>query len=294
MGEVVSAAVVGHVPTVMLDESVRRKLGGTGEDTTLVAGYQRMRRRFDEARVDTFVIVDTHWFTTTEHVIAGAAHHSGRYTSEELPRVIFEHRFDYAGAPELASSMRAVAKERGMRLTNATTPTLPYHYPTINLVHHLHRDERVLSVGVCQTAGLDEYLRFGAVIGEAIREVDARVAILGSGGMSHRFHPLDELLAHQGYHPEHVITAEARAADEKIIELWEQGDHRAVIAFYPEYRAHAPEGRFAHYLIMLGAIGGPACTARGTRYSAYENAIGTGQVHVVFDVRSFLHEGKRT
>ena len=53
--------------------------------------------------------------------------------------------------------------------------------------------------------------------------------------------------------------------------------------FYPEYRRHAPEGRFAHYLMLLGAIGGRSCRARGERCSAYESSLGTGQVHVVFD-----------
>ena len=32
---------------------------------------------FAALEVDTFVICDTHWFTTTEHVIAGAARFSG-------------------------------------------------------------------------------------------------------------------------------------------------------------------------------------------------------------------------
>jgi hypothetical protein len=42
---------------------------------------------------------------------------------------------------------------------------------------------------------------------------------------------------------------------------------------------------FGHYLMMVGAIGGRACTAPGRAYSEYENAIGTGQVHVWFDAR---------
>ena len=169
MGEIVTVAVVGHVPTVMLDETIRRKLGG-GEDTTLVGGFQRLKTNFEAKSVDTWIIFDTHWFTTTEHVVAGAAHHSGAYTSEELPRVIHELPFDYAGAPELAEAVRAGAKERGIRVTNATTLTLPYHYPTINLVHHMHRDEKVLSVGVCQTAEMDDYLAFGEVIGRVISQ----------------------------------------------------------------------------------------------------------------------------
>ena len=284
MGEIVSAAVVGHVPTVMLAEDVRRRLGRSGEDTSLVDGYRRLRAHFEARAVDTWVVFDTHWFTTTEHVIAGAPHHRGLYTSDELPRVIHELPFDYAGAPALAEAVRRAAKERGIRVTNATTPTLPRHYPTINLVHHMRRDERVLSVGVCQTAELDDYLAFGEAIAAAIERTPGRMALLGSGGLSHRFWPLRELFDHQGYDPSHVITAEARAADLRVLDCWERGDHAAVCAFYPEYRAHAPEGRFAHYLMLLGAIGGPACKARGERYSAYENAVGTGQVHMLFDL----------
>ena len=283
MGEIVSAAVVGHVPTVMLDEAVRRRLGGTGEDTSLVEGYRRVKARFQARAADTWVIFDTHWLTTTEHVVAGAAHHRGLYTSEELPRVIHELPFDYPGAPELAEAIREVARERRIRVTNATTPTLPCHYPTINLVHHMHAGEKVLSAGVCQTADIDDYLEFGEAIAAAVERTDARVALLGSGGMSHRFWPLRELLDHQGYDPAHVVTPEARAADLHVLECWDRGDHAAVCDFYPEYRRHAPEGRFAHYLMLLGAIGGRSCRARGERCSAYESSLGTGQVHVVFD-----------
>ena len=36
-------------------------------------------------------------------------------------------------------------------------------------------------------------------------------------------------------------------------------------------------------LQMLGAMGGADCTARGEPLSAYENARGTGNIHVWFD-----------
>ena len=283
MGEIVSAAVVGHVPTVMLAEDVRRRLG-SGEDTTLVAGYRRLQAHFEARAVDTWVIFDTHWYTTTEHVIAGAAHHRGLYTSDELPRVIHELPYDYAGAPALAEAVRSAAKARGIRVTNATTPTLPRHYPTITLVHHMRRAEKVLSVAVCQTAEQGDYLAFGGAIAAAVERTPGRVALLGSGGLSHRFWPLRSLFDHQDYDPSHVVTAEARAADLHVLDCWERGDHAAVCDFWPEYRRHAPEGRFAHYLMLLGAIGGPACKARGARCSAYENALGTGQVHMLFDL----------
>jgi 3,4-dihydroxyphenylacetate 2,3-dioxygenase len=285
MGEIVAAAVVAHQPMVMVPEPVRVALGGTGADTTLVEpGYRLLRESFAALAVDTFVIVDTHWYTTTEHVIAGAERFSGVYTSDEMPRNICDLPYDYPGAPDLARAWHEVGKERVLFTVNVTTASLPTHYATINLVSHLRRGERVLSCGVVQTASADYYLRVGAALAEAVRRTPrARVAVLGSGGMSHTFWPLDAIRGHFGYDASHVISGAARAADARILSLWEEGDHAAVVADYPEYlRSHHPEGRFAHYLVALGALGGPECRARGSRLSTYENAVGTGQVHVLF------------
>jgi 3,4-dihydroxyphenylacetate 2,3-dioxygenase len=285
MAEIVTAAVVAHQPMVMVPEQVRVQLGETGADTTLVEpGFRLLREQFAALEVDTFVIIDTHWFTTTEHVIAGAQHFSGKYTSDEMPRNICDLPYDFPGAPELASAWHKIGKERGLYTVNVTTASLPRHYPTINLVHHLRTREKVLSCGVVQTASLEYYLALGAALADAVKSLPSgRIAILGSGGMSHQFWPLDVIRNHFAYDPSHVISAEARAIDARILQLWAAGDHAAVLALYPEYRERFhPEGRFAHYLIALGAMGGAACHARGTQLSKYENAVGTGQVHVLF------------
>jgi 3,4-dihydroxyphenylacetate 2,3-dioxygenase len=285
MGSIVATAVVAHQPMVMVPESIRVELGGTGADTTLIEpGYRRLREAFAELEVNTLVIFDTHWFTTTEHVIAGAAHFAGRYTSEEMPRNLCDVPYDYPGAPELAKAWHQVGKDRGLYTVNVTTPSLPQHYATINLVHHLGRGQEVLSSGVVQTGSTEDYLALGSALEEAVRRVDgARVAVLGSGGMSHEFWPLSKIRAHFGYDASHVINPEARDMDARILGLWERGDHAAVLDLYPDYlRRFHPEGRFAHYLMALGAMGGARCTARGVRLSEYENAVGTGQVHVLF------------
>jgi len=283
MGEIVAAAVLGHQPTIMLSEEQRVRMGG-GRDTTLATGFAAARERLDAVGADTLLIVDTHWFTTFEHVLAGQPHHRGVYTSEEVPRVICDLEFDYPGAPELAELVHAAAKECGVPTTNVTTPHFPYHYPTINLVHWLHRGEQVLSTGICQTAEPDDFLAYGAVLAQAIDRSDRRVALIGSGGMSHRFWPLGALGEHLGYDASGVISEDARAIDLRIIDLWTRGDHAAVIDLYPELRALSPEGRFGHYLIPVGALGGRACRAPGVQLSEYENSVGTGQVHVWFDL----------
>ncbi|HEX6312561.1 MAG TPA: catechol 1,2-dioxygenase [Acidimicrobiia bacterium] len=282
MGEIVGAAVLGHQPTIMLPAEQRVRLGH-GRDTTLVAGFDEVRTRLDAAGADTFVIVDTHWFTTFEHVLAGQEHHRGVFTSEEVPRVICDYEYDYAGAPRLAETVHAIAKERGVPTTNVTTTTLPHHYPTLNLVHWLHRDEQVLSIGICQTAAAEDFLELGATLADAVGQSDRRVALLGSGGMSHRFWPLRELADHMAYDPDDVISDAAREADGHVLELWAAGDHAGVIDFYPEFRRHSPEGLFGHYLVPAGAMGGRQWRGRGVQLSEYENSVGTGQVHVWFE-----------
>jgi hypothetical protein len=56
-----------------------------------------------------------------------------------------------------------------------------------------------------------------------------------------------------------------------------------VVDTMPEFLRVRPEGMFGHYLMMVAAIGGRDCVAPGVRYSEYENAIGTGQIHIWFD-----------
>lgn len=289
MAEIVAAAVVAHQPMVMVPEKVRVELGGTGKDTTLVEpGYRLIRDKLKALEVDTLVIIDTHWFTTTEHVIAGAPHFKGLYTSDEMPRNICDLPYDYPGAPELAALWHKVGKERELFTVNVATASLPRHYPTINLVQHLRTTEKILSCGIVQTASVNYYLAVGEALAEAVRRLpEGRIALLGSGGMSHEFWPLDVIRDHFAYDPSHVISSEARETDARIMELWKAGDHAAVIEMYPEYRKRFhPEGRFAHYLIAIGAIGGAACHARGEQLSAYENAVGTGQVHMWFDYQA--------
>jgi 3,4-dihydroxyphenylacetate 2,3-dioxygenase len=281
MGQIVSAAVVCHAPGIMLPKPIREQMGG-GADTSMVEGLAAVRRAIEDARADTLVIFDTHWITTVEHVVAGAAHFQGTYTSDELPSVIADHAYDYPGAAELAAMVERVARERRVRVVNAMSPHLAQHYPTLNLVHHLRSNQRVLSVGVCQSAQPDNFLDMGAVIGEAIARTDVRAVLLASGGLSHAFWPLDEIPRHRGWSADHVRSREARAMDERILALWRAGEHRAVIDLYADYRAYQPEGLFGHYLMAIGAIGGRDCRARGTQMSDYESALGTGQVHMWF------------
>jgi 3,4-dihydroxyphenylacetate 2,3-dioxygenase len=284
MGQIVGAAIVSHHPGLVQPKEIRVQRGN-GRDSDLVEGFERVRAKIDEVKPDTFVLFDTHWLTTSLHLVAGAAHYKGSYTSDELPFSMTRFPYEHAGAPALAAEVEKVAQEKKVAARNVVEETLPLHYPTINVIHYLGRGEKVLSVGTCQTARLKHFLQMGEVVGEAIRRSDARVVLLASGAMSHKFYDLDHVPPNpRVWHPDNVSEPENRALDMEVLELWKQGRHDTVLDRFPELEAAKYEGRGAHYAQMMGALGGRECRARGTQLSEYENAAGTGNVHVWFDI----------
>ncbi|WP_148572647.1 3,4-dihydroxyphenylacetate 2,3-dioxygenase [Nocardioides caldifontis] len=286
MGEVVGAGLLAHVPTIVLPEEVRRELNN-GEDSTLVEGLHRLRRDvFDILDYDTVVVLDSHWATTVEFVVTAQDRRSGLFTSEELPRGMCRRPYDFPGDPELAHLIASKGPEHCTWITAIDDHSLPIFYATTNLWEFLGQglpDKRWISIGVCQTADMEDNLRLGRALGQAIAESDRKVLLIASGAMSHTFWPLRELRKHEAAGKEHIFTPEAYAADMERLEWFAKGDHARVLETMGEFYRFRPEARFGHYLMMIGALGEGDCTAQGRLYSEYENSIGTGQVHVWFD-----------
>jgi 3,4-dihydroxyphenylacetate 2,3-dioxygenase len=283
MGEIVGAGLISHAPTIMFDEALRREIND-GKEISLVPGLVRLRDDvLDRLQADTIVIIDSHWFSTVEHILSAHEHREGTFTSSELPRGMKQIPYDFPGDPELARTAERIGKEKGTPTHANDDPYLPLYYATVNLTHYLQKTERIVSVSIVQTGETKDFMTMGEALGEAVGELDRRVVVLASGGMSHRFWPLSQLGDHEASDPSHIITPEARAADEERLEWMRAGDHARIVDTMDDYFPHAPEADFGHYLMMLGAIGGRDCRARGELFSDYENATGTGQVHVWFE-----------
>ena len=283
MGEIIGAGFLSHAPTIMFPQELRYQLN-EGKEISLVPGLHRLRAEvLDVLKPDLVLVFDTHWFTTVEFIITAQERRKGWYTSEELPRGMAQIPYDMKGNAEFADQVAASVSAQGVRCFASDDPCLPVNYPTINIAHFLNKGESWLSMGVCQTARDHHFKTVGEGIAKAVAQSDLRVVLIASGGMSHRFWPLDELEQHEASDPIHIITPEARAADEARLEWWKTGDHARVIDAKDEYRQHKPEGMFGHYLMMVAALGGRNCRAPGRLFSDYENATGTGQVHVWFD-----------
>ena len=287
MGEIVGAGIVSHVPTIMLPEEVRLEIN-EGKEISLVPGLHRLRSEvLDRLQADTIVLMDTHWEVTFEHIITAHEKREGIFTSHELPRGMRQIPYDMPGDPELAFAVSKEAENREDTWVLASDdPYLPIFYGTVNVWSYLKGDgnERWVSVGINQCADTQDFLLLGELIGQAIQSLDRKVVVLASGGMSHRFLPFRELRGRESSDPmKNIITPEAREADLHVLDLLQRGDHAGVIDWMPEYRKAGPEGKFGHYLILVGALGGRACTAPGELFSEYEASVGTGQVHVWFE-----------
>jgi aromatic ring-opening dioxygenase catalytic subunit (LigB family) len=258
-----------------------------GKEISLVPGLERLRAEvFDVLDFETVILIDSHWHTTVEFVVAAHPVRAGLFTSDELPRGMRRIPYDWRGDPELAHAIAAHGDAEGTWITPIDDPCLPVHYATVNLWTYLGcgLDRQWVSVSnTAYTGDTEDFMRAGRAIGAAIKATDRKVVLIASGALSHTFWPLRELRAHEASDITHIRTAEARLADEERIAWLRAGDHARVIDTMNEFLAVRPEAKFAHYLMMVAALGGGAVTAPGRAFSDYENSIGTGQMHVWFD-----------
>ncbi|MER5508146.1 3,4-dihydroxyphenylacetate 2,3-dioxygenase [Streptomyces sp. NPDC002766] len=287
MGEIVGAGLLAHVPTVVLPEADRLELN-EGKEITLVTGLQQLREDvFERDDYDTVVVLDSHWATTVEFVVTAQDRRAGLFTSEELPRGMSRMPYDFPGDPELAHNIASFADKHGTWITAIDDAYLPIYYATINLWKFLGEglpDKRWVTIGVCQTGDMEDHLRLGRALADGIAATPGRrVLLIASGALSHTFWPLRELRDHEASDPAHIFTPEAREADFERIAWFKEGRHDKVLDTMDAFWKYKPEAKFFHYLMMAGALGEQACTARARQYGEYENSIGTGQVHLWFD-----------
>ena len=169
--------------------------------------------------------------------------------------------------------MHSAAKADGrLRTTNVTTPSLPVPLP----------DDQPRPLAAPRRAGaVDRRMPDGDVAttfspsarswARPLRSSDHRVALLGSGGMSHRFWPLPELPDHMGYGPEDVISDEARAADQRVLDWWARATTPPSSTSTPSSGRLSPEGLLRALPDDRGrarrsSVATPAaCSARSTR-----------------------------
>lgn len=289
MGKVVGGILATHVPRLFLEGAEREAYIGKNPSSFFAALPELYDERLRSLDFDTFIVIDTHWWTVPDLYIDGRANFSGVYTSDEAPKMIRGYHYHFPGDPELAALVERRANEQSLlrdRVEAIDDPYLSMHYATLMPMRYFNPSgvKRVVPMSIAPTSSVNEELAYGKAIHLAVEESDRNVVIVASGGLSHEFPPFAVLREKASPDLEN-IPAKNRLFDEDIIRWLKKGEHRSVLACAMHFRRSAsPEGRFAHYLRMIGALGGADCTLKGIQYGNYEAAIGTGQVILWFDV----------
>ncbi|SFX18946.1 3,4-dihydroxyphenylacetate 2,3-dioxygenase [Marinospirillum alkaliphilum] len=283
MGEIVLAAKITHVPTMLMSEQPG-KLHGCRQQA--IDGHKEIARRARALGADTVVVLDTHWLVNAGFHVNSNAEFKGVYTSHEFPHFIQNLAYDYRGNPALGDAIAAKATEKGVHTLSHQVPTLDLEYGTLVPMYFMNpeADLKVVSVAAwCTVHNLQDSRKLGEAIREAIEASDSKVMLLASGSLSHKIWENELYAANNGTF---TISREFnRQVDLRVLELWQQGDIATFLKMLPEYAQYCSgEGGMHDTAMLFGALGWDQYTGKGELIGEYFPSSGTGQANVVFPV----------
>jgi 3,4-dihydroxyphenylacetate 2,3-dioxygenase len=279
MGELVVAAKVTHVPSLMLSETLE-PLKGTRDGP--IGALKLIGRRARERGADTFVVFDTHWISNFGFHINANPRHRGGYTSPEAPHMIHNVTYDFPGNPGLADLIAAESAKDGPLALAQQIPSMPVEYGTIVPMHYMNADAALSVVPIAAPvfASVDENRRFGAAVRRAIKRSNSKVALLASGSLSHQLFENSKL----GPEAWNRISSEFnRQMDLRVLELWRERRFAEFCAMLPDYtRKCNGEALMADTVMLFGALGWDRYDGEAEQLCDYFPSSGSGQVAVQF------------
>jgi 3,4-dihydroxyphenylacetate 2,3-dioxygenase len=279
MGEVVLAAKVTHVPSLMLSERIA-PLKGTRDGP--INALKTLGKRARERGATAFVIFDTHWISNFGFHINGNAWLRGTYTSPEAPHMISDVSYDYPGNPELADLIAEETGKTGPMALAHRVSTLPVEYGTIVPMHYINGDKAFSVVPVASPifASVEENRKFGEAVRRAVEKSKLKVGVLASGSLSHQLFENSKL----GPEAWNRISSEFnRQMDLRVLDLWREGRYAEFCGMLPDYtRKCNGEALMADTVMLFGALGWDRYTGRAEQLCDYFTSSGSGQVAVEF------------
>jgi 3,4-dihydroxyphenylacetate 2,3-dioxygenase len=284
MGEIVLAAKMTHVPTMLMSEQ-DGPLKGARQPA--IDGHREIARRAKALGADTVVICDTHWVLNAGFHINAREHFEGLFTSNEFPQFIQNLPYAYGGNPALGDAIAKEATARGAFTLAHHLDSLDLEYGTLVPMRFMSREHEmnVVSIGACCTVHAHDESR---VIGEAIRAAveasDCKVLLVASGSLSHKIWPNKDYAANNGTF---TISSEFnRQMDLHVLEMWRNGDHATFLKMLAEYAQFCcGEGSMHDTAMLYGALGWDKYTAKCEVVTPYFPSSGTGQTNVIFPVQ---------
>jgi len=282
LGELVLAAKVSHVPSLMLSEVAASPLREARQEA--VEALRVLGRRARERRVTSFVVFDTHWLSNFGYHINANPHHRGAFTSHEAPHMIRDLRYDLPGDTALAEAIAAEAGKADLNVIAHKVESLGLEYGTIVPMHYMNGDgwAKVVSVASPLFTSLEESRVLGEATRRAIEASGERVALIASGSLSHRLWP-NKKLGREAWTS--VASEFNRQVDLRVLELWRERRYREFLDMLPDYAVKCNgEGGMADTIMLFAALGWNDYRGQAEQLCDYFPSSGSGQVNVEFHV----------
>jgi 3,4-dihydroxyphenylacetate 2,3-dioxygenase len=283
MGEIVLAAKMTHVPTMLMSEQ-----DGPikGKRQAAIDGHREIARRARALGADTVVICDTHWVINAGFHINANARFEGLFTSNEFPQFIQNLPYAYDGNPALGDAIADEASARGVHTLAHHLDSLELEYGTLVPMRFMSREHEMKVVSVAAWCTVHDHQE-SRVVGEAIRAAveasDSKVLLVASGSLSHKIWANRDYAANNGTF---TISSEFnRQMDLHVLDMWQRGDHAAFLKMLPDYAQFCcGEGSMHDTAMLYGALGWDSYDKPCEVVTAYFPSSGTGQTNVIFPV----------
>ncbi|TBX21190.1 3,4-dihydroxyphenylacetate 2,3-dioxygenase [Nioella sediminis] len=283
MGEIVLAAKMTHVPTMLMSE---QEGPVKGKRKAAIDGHREIARRAKALGADTVVICDTHWVINAGFHINANSRFEGLFTSNEFPQFIQNLPYGYDGNPALGDAIAAEATARGVHTLAHHLDSLELEYGTLVPMRFMSREHEMKVVSVAAWCTVHDHQE-SRVVGEAIRAAveasDSRVLLVASGSLSHKIWANKDYAANNGTF---TISSEFnRQMDLHVLDMWQQGDHATFLKMLPDYAQFCcGEGSMHDTAMLYGALGWDSYDKPCEVVTEYFPSSGTGQTNVIFPV----------
>ena len=283
MGEIVLAAKMTHVPTMLMSE---QEGPVKGKRKAAIDGHREIARRAKALGADTVVICDTHWVINAGFHINANSRFEGLFTSNEFPQFIQNLPYGYEGNPALGDAIAVEATARGVHTLAHHLDSLELEYGTLVPMRFMSREHEMKVVSVAAWCTVHDHQE-SRVVGEAIRAAveasDSKVLLVASGSLSHKIWANKDYAANNGTF---TISSEFnRQMDLHVLDMWQRGDHATFLKMLPDYAQFCcGEGAMHDTAMLYGALGWDSYDKPCEVVTEYFPSSGTGQTNVIFPV----------
>ena len=284
MGEIVLAAKMTHVPTMLMSETDGPV---KGKRQAAIDGHREIARRAKALGADTVVICDTHWVINAGFHINANARFEGLFTSNEFPQFVQDLPYAYDGNPSLGDAIAKAASDRGAYTLSHHLDSLELEYGTLVPMRFMSREHEMNVVSIAAWATVHDHEE-SRIVGEAIRaaveDSDCKVLLVASGSLSHKIWANRDYAANNGTF---TISSEFnRQMDLHVLDMWRRGDHATFLKMLGDYaRFCCGEGSMHDTAMLYGALGWDAYDRKCEVVTPYFPSSGTGQTNVIFPMR---------